>query len=229
MSFQVVYEEFMRTQLQQSKGERRRRLQNGLGFAEKLYLESIWYPAIGNFKNLHAEYEITDYKDGSRFLDFAYLEKPHRICIEVDGFGPHYRDINRYGVIDRSFRQNDLIMDKWLVFRFPVDAIKEQPRRCQQYLQQMMGKLYSGIQSNITLSFAEKEVLRYSCQLQQMNETITVNSISRGLHKSTRQAWTLLKRLEEKKLLLPASGKVRVTSYIVNPEISQQYGFEYQR
>jgi hypothetical protein len=228
MSFQVLYEDFLQNQLKSSEGERKRKLKEGLGYSEKLFLEQVWYPAIGNFKHLHAEYEISDYKDGSRFLDFAYLEMPHRICIEIDGYGPHYRDINRYGVIDRSFRQNDLIMDRWFVFRFPTDAIKEQPRRCQQYVQQMMGRLYPRYTETLQLSIREWEVLRYAMHLERMNEHISISSVSSGLQISRKHTWTLLTRLQQKKLLIPAKGKIRVTAYIVNPEVTG-YLQEYHR
>jgi hypothetical protein len=152
MSFQILYDAFLQEHLNLAAGERKRRLRQGLGYAEKLFLEQIWFIAIGHFKDLHPEYEVKDFKDGSRFLDFAYLRKPYRICIEIDGFGPHYRDLNRWGFIDQTFRQNDLIVDRWLVFRFPVDAMKEQPRRCQQYLQQIMGSLYKDSLKTIDLS-----------------------------------------------------------------------------
>lgn len=36
---------------------------------------------------------IRDFKDGHRFIDFAYIQPHFRIAIEIDGFGPHWQDI----------------------------------------------------------------------------------------------------------------------------------------
>ena len=46
--FHVVYEAFKEDRLKHATGHRERRLAEGLGFAEKLFLEKVWWPALGS-------------------------------------------------------------------------------------------------------------------------------------------------------------------------------------
>ncbi|WP_426901554.1 hypothetical protein [Rossellomorea vietnamensis] len=39
-----------------------------------------------HFRFLHPEYEINDFKDGKRYLDFAYIRPTMQICFEIDGW-----------------------------------------------------------------------------------------------------------------------------------------------
>lgn len=75
--------------------ERRRRLTDRDDHSERLFAINIWLPVVGNFEYLHPEYEVNDYRDGSRFLDFAYIRTPYRISIEIDGYGGHQRNASR--------------------------------------------------------------------------------------------------------------------------------------
>lgn len=107
-AFETAYEEWMTIQIAASSGERRRRLKEH-GYLEKMLLRNVWWPAVGSFEFLHAEYEVADFRDGARFLDLAYVRAPHRICLEADGFGPHSRHADRYKFSDDLTRQNYLI------------------------------------------------------------------------------------------------------------------------
>ncbi|MDF2720418.1 MAG: DNA-binding response regulator [Paenibacillus sp.] len=112
---------------------------------------------------MHPEYEVFDFKDGSRFLDFAFIQGKLRICMEVDGFGPHRRDIDRRQFSDELTRQNQLVVDGWIVLRFSYDDVKEKPRQCQQLLQQLMGRLLGDRhKTEGDLSVLEKEAVRYA-------------------------------------------------------------------
>ncbi|WP_261303298.1 hypothetical protein [Paenibacillus andongensis] len=73
MLFDASYEKFMHLQMKTRSGESLRRLQEGHGHAEKLFLEQVWWPAVGRFDFLHAEYQVSDFKDGDRYLDFAFI------------------------------------------------------------------------------------------------------------------------------------------------------------
>ncbi|MNZ35745.1 hypothetical protein D3C78_531490 [compost metagenome] len=68
--FEEEYTRFIEQHLKLRVGESARRLQAGHGHAEKLFLENVWWLAIGHFEHLHPEYEVMDYKDGFRYLDF---------------------------------------------------------------------------------------------------------------------------------------------------------------
>lgn len=138
--FEAAYQQWLADQIRTSKGERKRRLSNGLGYAEKLFAALIWWHSFGNLHGLHAEYEVRDFKNGVRFLDFAFIMDLLRICIEIDAFGTHHRDVDRWQFADNLTRQNDLVIDGWRVLRFSLDDIKENPRLVQRQLQQAIGK-----------------------------------------------------------------------------------------
>lgn len=147
--FDEVYDHFIHRHIQVRSGERVRRLQKGQGHAEKLFLEHVWWPAFGHFDHLHPEYEITDFKDGFRYLDFAYIRPGVQLAIEIEGYGPHLRDISREQFSDQCRRQNDLIIDGWKVLRYSYDDIREMPRFCQQKLHQFMGRWLGDEQRSI--------------------------------------------------------------------------------
>jgi hypothetical protein len=95
MGFEEVYALFMINQLKTRKGEAKRRLKEGHGHAEKLFLELVWWPIFRHFDYLFPEFEVRDFQDGYRYLDFAFIYLSFRVCFEIDGFGPHSRDMNR--------------------------------------------------------------------------------------------------------------------------------------
>lgn len=136
------YDKWLESHLIRRKGENRRRLEEGHQYAEKLFATHIWLPAIGNFDYLHPEYALTDFYDKQRFVDFAYIRPPYRICFEIDGYGPHAKQVSRRTFAEGLMRQNQLVLDDWLVFRFAVDDLEQQQRRCQQMILHIIGKMY---------------------------------------------------------------------------------------
>jgi hypothetical protein len=50
MTFELAYEEFIRHHIKSRHGEARRRLSEGLGHAEQLFLQQVWWPAFSNFE-----------------------------------------------------------------------------------------------------------------------------------------------------------------------------------
>lgn len=139
-AFESAYQLMLQHHVKSSKGERKRRLAKGLGFAEKKFLSLVWYPAFGQFDGLYPEYEVRDFKDGARFIDFAYMKNNWKVCLEIDPFGTHYRDVDRWKYSDNLIRHNDLVIDNWKVLRFSLDSITGQPRQCQRQIQQAFGK-----------------------------------------------------------------------------------------
>jgi len=138
--FEAAYEEWMREQRRSSTRERLRRLTEISNYAEKLFLASVWWPSFGRFTNLHAEFQVTDFKDGFRFIDFAYIAEGFKVCIEIDGYGTHGKEANRRRFSDHLLRQNHLVIDGWIALRFPFDDLRENPLACQQILQQLFGR-----------------------------------------------------------------------------------------
>jgi hypothetical protein len=215
--FEAQYAQWLSVQLSSSGGERKRRLAEER-HAEDLFLKKVWWPAVGQLEHLHAEYEVDDYKDGQRFLDYAYLREPYKICIEIDGYGPHFRDADRRQFADNLMRQNHLILDGWVVIRFSYDDIKSKPRQCQQFLQQLFGKLFSLV-SNRNLSLQQKEILRY---MQLVRKPVTPKDISLLLSVSTKYARKLLIEMDSLNYLQPANATVhRVRAYKLQAAVTR--------
>ncbi|QMV44901.1 DNA-binding response regulator [Cohnella cholangitidis] len=198
-----------------SKGERKRRLSISTNHAEKMFIKQVWWPAFGHFTHLHAEYEVKDFKDGWRYLDFAYITEGYRICIEIDGFGTHWRDISRSQFADHLMRQNHLIIDGWYVLRFAYDDLIERPRVCQQIIQQLLGKL-GGVSSGVEfkLSTIEQAIIRIASSL---STPITPKFAATQLRVHRTTVMRHIQSLVHKELLIPTRPDVkRVYSYRLN-------------
>lgn len=154
-----------------------------------------------------------DFKDGTRFLDFAYIRSPYQICLEIDGYGPHARDMSRRQFADNLMRQNHLAIDGWKVIRFAYDDIQDAPRRCQQTIQQLMGRWFGDGQPPVKLSWKQKEIVRLAIS---KGSPVTPAEVSRQLELSSRHVRDLLHQLVKADVLIPASGTHRVRSYRLN-------------
>lgn len=144
------------------QGERLRRLREGHGYGEKLFLENVWWPAVGSFDDLHPEFEVNDYLDGKRYLDFAVIRGGVRMAIEIDGFGPHAAKLDRKQFATGLMRQNHLVMDGWKVIRLSVDDLESRPRMCQQLIQQCMGLWFNtSSKAEHPLTVEERVILRF--------------------------------------------------------------------
>jgi predicted transcriptional regulator len=215
MIFDQTYATFLQYHLKARSGERLRRLKEGHSHAEKLFLKSVWWPSFGHFNHLHPEYEVNDFKDGKRYLDFAYIRLPFRACFEVDGFGPHWRDISRWQFADNQIRQNHLVIDGWRVIRFAYDDVKDQPRRCQQVIQQLIGRWLGEQAPDLDLGYVEREIIRMAVR---KGVPITPGDVGVHLEVSGRHARKLLSNLVSKQLIRPDGGTQRIRSYIVTPK-----------
>jgi len=213
--FIKAYDGWMNKQRTASKGERKRRLTVTSNHAEKMFIKQVWWPAFGQFYLLHAEFEVKDFKDGWRYLDFAYITEGFKVCIEIDPFGTHWRDVNRSQYADNLMRQNHLVIDGWLVLRFSYDDIVEKPRVCQQIIQQLLGKMsMSSTIGEITVSPIEQAIIQLAASIS-TPITPVFAATSLGLHRTT--VFKYIKSLVEKNLLLPTRTDVkRICSYRLN-------------
>ncbi|HLS88215.1 MAG TPA: DUF559 domain-containing protein [Sphingobacteriaceae bacterium] len=214
MDFHRAHQEFLAFHESVRRGERLRRLQMGHGHAERLFLEQVWWPAFQSFRNLHPEYEVLDFDDQPRYLDFAYLKEGTKLAIEIDGFGPHVRDLNRRQFIRHLRRQNHLVLDGWSVLRFSYDEVKEQPRRCQQVLQQFMGRQSWGDGDSV-LNFRERAIVQLALG---SRRPITPADICGYMGVSRNVAYKLLHSLVRQGWLVPAAGQQRIRSYRLAPQ-----------
>ncbi|NQX61018.1 DNA-binding response regulator [Paenibacillus qinlingensis] len=221
IEFEVAHDGFIAYHSSTRKGDSLRRLLEGHSHAEKLFLLQVWWPAFKHFNDLHPEYEVKDFRDGTRFLDFAFIKHTLKLAIEIDGFTTHASQISRSQFSDHLIRQNHLIIDGWRILRFSYDDIKDRPRMCQQVLQQFMGR-YLGMNDGLAkvISYVEKEVLRYAINL----ETPLTNQVVCGvLSIKEQKARQLLKIMHDKKLLESVGkGTQRIKYYRPTDEALQQ-------
>jgi very-short-patch-repair endonuclease len=216
MGFEEEYQDFINSHLKERTGERLRRLQEGHSHAEMMFLKQVWWPLFYHFHYLHPEYEVNDFKDGKRYLDFAYIRPAIRICLEIDGYGPHLKNISRWQFSDSLERQNQLVIDGWTVIRFSYDQVKEQPRRCQQIVQQVIGRWMGDHLDQTSLSFVEKEVLRLVIR---KGEAVSPVEVEKYLKLSDKTVKKVLSQLVDKKMLIPTSGTLRIRSYRLGDQI----------
>jgi len=218
-----TYEAWMKKQAAGSKGERKRRLNRDSNHSEKQFALKVWLEAFGHFARLHAEYEVRDFKDGWRYLDFAYLVEGFKIAIEIDGFGSHSRDIDRKQFSDHLMRQNHLVIDGWQVLRFSYDDIMERPRMCQQLIQQLIGKLSSvrNVKLENPLALPEQAIVKLALTLDKpltpkfAAERLGLHRVTVGIH---------LKALAKKQLLVPTKPDAkRVCGYRINKSALTEY------
>lgn len=193
-----AYAAWMTLHAKESKGDAQRRLANH-GHAERMFLSQVWWPAFGTLEGLHPEYEVRDFKDGWRYLDFAYLSQGFKVGIEIDGYGPHWRDADRWRFADQLMRQNQLIIDGWLVLRFSYDDIMEKPRRCQQAVQQLLGKISMGGSAQ-KLTPLERSIVAVA---RRQVEPIGAKFIAEALGVNRHTAHRHLRSLAAKGILLP--------------------------
>lgn len=208
---------FITYHLSRRQGERARRLRAGHGHAEREFLRRVWWRAFRTFEYLHPEYEIVDFDGRRRFLDFAYLKGQIKLAIEIDGFGPHAANIDRWQFINQLRRQNHLILDGWSVLRFSYDEIKDEPRRCQRTIQQFFGQRRESDPVN-TLDLREKAVIQLA---RKSNNPLTPGQIGQHLGLERKAVYRILKKLMEHEWLEPAGGKKRIRAYRLHPRRSR--------
>lgn len=142
--FNDAYEEWMAKQIAEEKSPRRKEfLRKGLGHGITEYLRFIWFPAIGNFDHLHAEYEVRDFNNGYRYLDLAFMPGDAKGCIEVQDFRSHARDIEASRFKDLCMKQALLALDDWVFLPIAYLSIKEDPGVCKQLTLSFVGKFLS--------------------------------------------------------------------------------------
>lgn len=95
MNYEQSYEAFMERHLVSRTGERWGRLERGDRHAEGLFLQNVWWPLMGDFNDLHPEYEVLDWRGRSYFADFAFLPGAVKLLFEIKGYASHVRDMDR--------------------------------------------------------------------------------------------------------------------------------------
>ncbi|MCR8631184.1 transcriptional regulator [Paenibacillus radicis (ex Xue et al. 2023)] len=210
MKFEQAFEHFMHSQIiAETTVRRRERLEKGLGHGEKEFLRTIWYPAVGHFEHLYPEWEVSDFANGYRYLDLAYMPGEAKGAIEIQGYGSHARDIEVWRFKDLCIRHCHLALDGWMVMPIAYPSIIETPKQCQQLILSFIGKFIS-LDVPEKLSCLESETLRFARRLLR---PFTPTELSAHLRVSTRHARTLLHSLVDKQLVFVVDGQARGRTY----------------
>ncbi len=184
-------------------------LHKGLGHGTIEFLRSIWFPAIGNFNDLYPEWEVRDFSNGYRYLDLAYMPGGARGGIEIQGYGPHARDLDVRRFKDLCRRHCLLALDGWTFLPIAYPSIVDEPKQCQQLVLSFVGRF---IASDVpaTLTWLEAEAVRFARRLLR---PITPLELADHLRVSDRHTRRLLHRLVELQILDVASGERRARTY----------------
>lgn len=125
MSYEVVHEQWIGDHRKRRAGERLDALRRGHGYGNQLFAERIWWPLVGDFRNLHPEYEVKDWRGRSYFVDFMWIVGAHRIVFEIMDYGSHGTDRSKYRMdLNRGLY---LQSQDYIVFSIALDELKENP------------------------------------------------------------------------------------------------------
>ena len=193
------------------------RYRRTIGHAERMCLEEVIGPALQyNFEGLRAEFPFKDFKGGDRFVDFVYVRGGIKLIIEVDGFHTHAKDITSAEFDDHLSRQNDLILQGWLILRFSANQVERQPMVCRRQLMQAIGYWWTITLGNFqpgdrSMWESRKRAVIHIASRQ--GGEIRCRDVAKhfAIHRKTAHEW--LQRFVEDKVLLPQLSKQRITSY----------------
>ncbi|RXJ02533.1 transcriptional regulator [Anaerobacillus alkaliphilus] len=208
--FEQKYEAWIEKNiLEESNPRRRELLEKGLGFGTVEFLREIWYPTVGNFDHLYPEWEVRDFNNRYRYLDLAFMPNGVMGCIEIQGYGPHARDLNVSRFKDLCWRHSLLALEGWTILPIAFLTIKEEPKQCQQLILAFIGK-FLVTETPTNLTWLEAEVVRYA---RRSLLPITPNELTTHLGVGKRQVRRILHNLVDLQILTVASGNVRSRSF----------------
>ncbi|WP_342746142.1 DUF559 domain-containing protein [Paenibacillus donghaensis] len=125
----------------------------------------MWWPLRGHFEELHPEYEVVDWRGLSYFCDFAWLTPYTRLIIEIKGFGPHVRNMDRQKYCNELNRESFLAAMGYQVISFAYDDVASRPEVCITLLRLLIAR-YLPESSPLPLpDVIKKEIVRLACLL----------------------------------------------------------------
>lgn len=203
MNFESAHSEFIQYHLLKRTGERKGRLERGYREAEKLFCQNIWWPLRGNFDNLHPEFEVLDWRGQSYFCDFAVITNHVKLIIEIKGFGPHVRDMDRQKYCNELNRETFLTAMGFQVIAIAYDDVAHRPELCITLMRMVFSRFYSESLPTSLTNVAEREIIRLSCMLARPLRPIDVEKY---LSMNHRTAIRVLNSLCTKGVLVPVTG-----------------------
>ncbi|MGP4042546.1 transcriptional regulator [Gracilibacillus sp. D59] len=208
--FKQAMDDWLQKNISEEKNHRRREiLKKGLGHGTVEFLRLIWYPTVGNFDHLYPEWEVRDFNNGYRYLDLAYMPGGAKGGIEIQGYGPHARDLDVRRFKDLCWRHSLLALDGWIFLPIAFLSIKDEPKQCQQLILSFIGKFIS-VEAPSSLTWVKSEILRFA---QRLLRPITPLEVAQHLNVSDRHARRLLHKMVDSQILKVENGKERIRTY----------------
>ncbi|NGZ77195.1 transcriptional regulator [Saccharibacillus alkalitolerans] len=214
--FDTEYERWMRVQLETEKGSRRKeKLEAGLGHGSIEFLKRVWLPAFGNLDHLYAEWEVRDLNGKYRYIDLAYRPGSGsgfaKGAIEIQGYGPHARDLDVRRFKDLCWRHSLLALEEWTLLHIAYPSIHEETERCRQLVLAFAGKCtVLAPDPSERLSWIEAETLRFA---RRSLIPFAAGQLADHLRVSPQHARRVLHTLVERGSLAIASGRLRYRTY----------------
>ncbi|WP_284644054.1 DUF559 domain-containing protein [Paenibacillus silviterrae] len=216
MTFEEAHAAFILHHVERRTGERKGRLVRGHNEAERLFCRNVWWPVRGSFDDLHPEYEVRDWRGMSYFCDFVWLTQPVKLVIEIKGFGPHVRDMDRQKYCSELNRETFLTAMGYQVISFAYDDVSQRPEVCTTLLRMVLSRYQAEPGPTGRLAVLEKEVIRLACRLSRPLRTVDVRE---HLLLNHRTAVRVLQALCGKGWLVPKEGPT--AKYIVGYELQR--------
>lgn len=213
IDFDEAYEVWMHSLLEKETNPRvLSRLENGLEHGTLEFLRSVWFPVMKNFNHLQPEWEVRDFHNGYRYLDLAYLPgNGVKGGIEIQGYGPHARDLDVRRFKDLCWRHCLLTLDDWIFLPIAYLSIKDEPKRCQQLVLSFMGK-FIATDVPTSLNWIEAETVRYA---RRIIRPFAPSELATHLRITDQHARRVLHSLIDQQVLHVASGTQRYRTYIL--------------
>ncbi|MEK4141854.1 hypothetical protein [Paenibacillus odorifer] len=213
MEFEEAHGLFIDQHMKSRTGEKRGRLVRGNNFAEKLFLQNVWWPMFESLDDLHPEYEVYDWNRKSQFLDFAFLPQTgSSFGIECDGYQSHVKDMDREKFNYSVNRDTFLTGMGWRMIHFSFDDIQQRPEVCRMLLQLVLAPYLARNFASVAILSEEKEVLRFAWRL---GRPVRPKDVATHFCINFRTARRLLQSLSEKGLLKPVNQGERIRYYEV--------------
>ncbi|MFC3798490.1 transcriptional regulator [Cohnella sp. GCM10012308] len=208
--FDEMFEAWLQKHINAETNPRRKeRLVKGLGHGTIEFLRTIWFPRVGHFDDLYPEWEVRDFGGGYRYVDLAYMPGGAKGAIEIQGYGPHARDLDVRRFKDLCRRHCLMALDGWTLLPIAYPSIVEDPGQCQQLVLAFIGHFVAS-ESSFSLNWLEAETIRLARRLPRPIKPL---ELAGHLRVSDRHARRVLNRLVGLQLLEPASGSERVRAY----------------
>ncbi len=191
---------------------RRELLEKGLGHGTIEFLRVIWYPAVGHFNDLQPEWEVRDFNNGYRYLDLAYMPGGDvKGGIEIQGYGPHARDLDVRRFKDLCWRHCLLALDGWIFLPIAYLSIADEPKRCQQLVLSFIGR-FAAMDAPLQLNWLEAEAIRFA---RRRLRPFTPAELAKHLRVTDACARRVLHVLVEQQLLDVEGGKQRYRTFVL--------------